>query len=432
MKGLRLCWARCAVAATLAGLSVPALSAGSPTIIALQDLSGVQLKGSKFRHAGLFNTRLAAALTACGKPQAAARISTRGLLSRETAAGVRALRSCPGFELADEGDTGDVTEALWAKLLPEVPIPNAFERMFVVTLTLEGTDYDHFEWNYNAVDPTAWGTWGPYGATVGQGAEVQKILGAVDNGGANPLVRKAFSDAKAVPSAPADLPSASRAASRSDLCRTPASGPADDYELFRKILPLSGPAAGEALRAAYCDDQRFATWIKAFRLLGAAGAIRRAYDRHYFTAANRVAAYIAATRAAYADAGVTATEIDIAMGVDGQTQFSGRANRAKVSAAVLSAGAEATPAQRRAAISEKIPTSPRNRKDRCGRDGVFFVDALATVPAPVVCRGPDWTLKSAWSGRAGFTTATVGLVDRDGSAVAPGWSYDFDRDTAGR
>jgi hypothetical protein len=250
--------------------------------------------------------------------------------------------------------------------------------MFIVTLTLEGTDYDHFEWNYNDVDPTAWGTWGPYGATFGQGAEIQTILRTLDNG-ADSIIKRAFADAAALPSTPSDQPGASRKVSRQQVCSTRPTGQPDDYALFRQIATMVGPEVGETLRVAYCDDRRFGIWIRAFRLLGEQGAVRKAYDEHYFNAPNKVAAYIKTTRDAYAQAGVVATEIDIAMGVDGQTQFSGRANKTKVANAVRSAGANGTPAQRRAAISEAIPTGRRNLKDRCGRDAVFFIDEINTV-----------------------------------------------------
>jgi hypothetical protein len=106
------------------------------------------------------------------------------------------------------------------------------------------------------------------------------------------------------------------------------------------------------LRTAYCDDHRFGIWIKTFEILGALGPVRRAYDEYYFAPDKRVGRYIINTRPAYANAGATATTIDLAMGVDGQTQFTPRGNVQKVSAAVRSAGPHATAAQQRAAISD--------------------------------------------------------------------------------
>ena len=409
-----------------AGAATPLPPVSSAVIVATSKLEG-PVNGSKYRHAGAFNAALRAALATCGKGIGP---GSSGVLGAETASSIRKLRTCLGWDLEGERGSGDITEALWRKLLPKVPVPDAFARLFMVTMTLEGTDYDRFEWNYDASDPTAWATWGPFGATVGQGGEVQLILAAVERDNRPSPVKSAFEAAAAAPDDPGDLPLPGRKASRYAACRQPAPGPAADYDLFRKVVALRGTAAGDVLRTAFCDDHRFAVWIKAFRILGGEAVARRAYDDLYLRGSAKVAAYIAGARGAYADAGVVATEIDLAMGVDGSTQFSPRADRSRVAAAIRSAGPSADPVLRRASISERIAPG-RNGKDRCGRDGVFLVAHLETIPKPVACAARGWDLHSAWLGRAGFTAEEVGLKDVAAPGLVPAWAYDFDHQSVG-
>lgn len=250
------------------------------------------LNGSKFRHVGAFNAALKKTLLSCGATVPNEVTERAGALSAATAVAIHRLRACPGWNLEGEDGSGDITEALWRKLLPDMPVPDAFGRMFIATLTLEGTDYDRLEWNYSESDPTAWATWGPYGATLGQSAEIQKILGAVESaslGVVENAFRRATQDTTGIHEQPSQ-------AGRAQYCTASVHGPADDYALFKAILPLRDEAAGRAIRVAFCDDRRFATWVRTFRILGEQPLVRRAYDAYYLGNGGKVARCLATTR----------------------------------------------------------------------------------------------------------------------------------------
>lgn len=420
-----------AIGATLA-LSVASGACASNVIFRTSTLQRT-LSGSKFRHVGISNAALGQALVACGATVPAALSAAPGKLSLATAVAIRRLRHCPGWLIEGEASSGDVTEALWSKLLPGVPAPGTFGRMFVATLTLEGTDYDRLEWNYSKVDPTAWATWGPYGATIGQSAEIQKILGSVEQSSPG-LIESAFRKAATDTTDIDEVPSSD---GRAANCNGAHPGLADDYALFRTMLPLRNEAAGDAMQAAFCDDHRFATWVRAFRILGQQAAVRRAYDAFYLGLDGKVAKYLARTRQGYATGGATATEIDLAMGMDGQTQLSRRADVNALGAAVRSTGSRASPPLRRIAISEALPAPETNRRDRCGRDQVFIRGSMHPLPPQPVCSGvterkgkppKHWDAELAWAGRSLFTAADVGLRDVNAGFVAPKWNVDFDRE----
>ena len=421
-------------AASAVAVSPFTSATASPIIIKTSTLQ-VSLKGSRFRHLGAFNAALAAALKRCGRAVPVKVTDEPDRVSAVTAGAIRQLRACPGWDIAGEARSGDVTEELWTRLLPNIAAPDAFGRLFIATLTLEGTDYDHFEWNYSSIDPTAWGTWGPFGATIGQDGEIQQILAAAQQQSPD-IVRNAFAKAAHDTTPVGEVPSAN---GRARYCVVKPSSPTDDYDLFRKIANLRGATAGKAMRSAFCDDRRFAIWVRAFRLLGAQPKIRRAYDALYLASGRKAAQYIENVRRAYALAGATATEIDVAMGVDGQTQLSSRADISRVAQAIRSAGSKATPVQRRVAISEALPVRNGSMKDRCGRDQVFIHATAAVLPLQPVCigtytsgekKGQHWNAADAWSDRANFVAEQVGLRDIDGSAIAANWNYDFDQDSS--
>ena len=420
-RWLRRPWLALALALTtvVAGHARPA--SASPVIFASGSLGSKTLRVSRYRHLGLFNAALFAALDRCGRPAPAAVVAAPGLLSPRTVSAIRVLRTCPGWAIAGEEGSGDITEELWHRLLPAISAPDAFARIFVATLTLEGTDYDHLEWNFSKVDPEAWATWGPFGATMGQNGEIQQILTRVGYGPGS-VVERAFAEAAAFAT---PVAAKSSAWGRGRFCADVPDAPADDYALLVKVMPLRKAAAGRLLRAAFCDDRRFAVWVRAFRLLGDVPAVRRAYDEAYFAPDRKVSRYISHTLAAYSAAGATATELDVAMGVDGQTQYSPRANETKVAAAVRSARRSATPADSRRAISAAL-VPPGHERDRCGRDAVFFRGTRPARPI-AACSGDGWDLEAAWRGRSNFIGEQLGLRDVDGSGIRAGWNYDFDQ-----
>ncbi|MGJ3627128.1 hypothetical protein AB5I41_09705 [Sphingomonas sp. MMS24-JH45] len=201
-----------------------------------------------------------------------------------------------------------------APAAPAIPAPDAFARIFVATVTLEGTDYDHLEWNFSKVDPEAWATWGPFGATMGQSGEIQQILTRV---GCTVRWSTAFAEAAASATPVTAKPSAW---GRARFCADVPDAPADDYELLVRVMPLRKAAAGPLVARRLLRQPSFAVWVRAFRLLGDVPAVRRAYDKAYFAPDKKVSRYISRTLAAYSAAVAAATELDVAMGVDGQTR----------------------------------------------------------------------------------------------------------------
>jgi hypothetical protein len=94
--------------------------------------------------------------------------------------------------------SGVITAAVWHAVMPGAPLPSGRERAEALILSFEATDFgDRPEWNfcqdskaksagafdpksgaacYNDSDPCSFLTWGPRGATAGQGREIQWIL----------------------------------------------------------------------------------------------------------------------------------------------------------------------------------------------------------------------------------------------------------------
>jgi hypothetical protein len=71
---------------------------------------------------------------------------------------------------------GAISFEVWDRLMSSVSTPTVLERAFVISLSHEGTDYDRAEWILGTSDQKSVLTWGPYGATVGHGREVQAVL----------------------------------------------------------------------------------------------------------------------------------------------------------------------------------------------------------------------------------------------------------------
>lgn len=150
-----------------------------------------------------FKDQLAARHAACGTGSDAVRNLDKPL---EIGAGTRAmiadvLACLPGREVPADSPArrGAITPALWRAIAPDLPLPSVGDRIDALTLSFEATDFsDPPVWNfcqdspgpaaerpaailaggacYNATDPCSMLTWGPRGATAGQGAEIQWIV----------------------------------------------------------------------------------------------------------------------------------------------------------------------------------------------------------------------------------------------------------------
>jgi hypothetical protein len=141
--------------------------------------AGQVLKDSRFGKIAAFKQALSSSLVQHGQIG----ITVDGRYGKQTHDAI--VRTCELPDFAElkvpERDPhfGAISTPLWNRLMCAGSAPTVHERAFVISLSHEGTDYDKAEWNLGTPDHASVLTWGPYGATVGHGAEVQAILGRV-------------------------------------------------------------------------------------------------------------------------------------------------------------------------------------------------------------------------------------------------------------
>ena len=137
-------------------------------------------------------------LAACGVRSAADKPDPPGFWGSATQAGIRTVLSCPGFESVPSSSLaheGALTSTVWCVLMNGAEEPSLDARIETIIHSFEATDFgDPPEWNfcqdssiseraqaqlkrapircYNATDPCSMLTWGPRGATAGQGREI--------------------------------------------------------------------------------------------------------------------------------------------------------------------------------------------------------------------------------------------------------------------
>src|SRR4029078_3974717 len=126
----------------------------------------------------------------------------RGRIGSETQAGIQRALDCAAFKDVPHGSaarSGAITEAVWRAVMADVAVPSFRERTDALILSFEATDFgEQPEWNfcqdskakaggqfaprepgavcYNESDPCSFLTWGPRGATAGQGREIQWVI----------------------------------------------------------------------------------------------------------------------------------------------------------------------------------------------------------------------------------------------------------------
>ena len=126
----------------------------------------------------------------------------RGRIGSETQAGIQRALDCAAFKDLPHGSaarSGAITEAVWRIVMADVAVPSFRERTDALILSFEATDFgEQPEWNfcqdskakaggefdpkvpgavcYNESDPCSFLTWGPRGATAGQGREIQWVI----------------------------------------------------------------------------------------------------------------------------------------------------------------------------------------------------------------------------------------------------------------
>ena len=269
---------------------------------------------------------------------------------------------------------GAITAELWRAIAPDLPLPTLADRVEALTLSFEATDFsDPPEWNFcqdtpgsvtgraervaageacfNATDPCSMLTWGPRGATAGQGGEIQWILWRLYRR-APQLVATAFGP---------ELPNLKRFL---ELRRPPATH-------CDGTSPLE-----HFMCAVWVDPHRRRLWEDALRSLSRFEATRRAYHDVY--AAHEFDGYkLAAYFGLWRSLGLAVSEIDFALFFDRATHSGappvegGEAhNQLRTCLASDKAARKKNAAARRClALAQPHPTQPI---DRLGRDVSYY------------------------------------------------------------
>lgn len=357
---------------------------GSEAVVVAYE--GRLINSGKWGLVAQLQSALSKALAECGKPGVAA----DGLLGNDTRSGLRRLAACEGFSGFGIGrgqvSDGRVTVELWQALVGE-QAPDVLERSFTIWLSHEDTDYDRVEFNFTSgddpsphpVDPYSYLTWGPYGATVGHGGEIQQILTA-------PVVRvqlRACFGEREMPKVEA-------------------------------LLPLRKGDAGQLIQEIVRDATRRELWRGAFDCLGESEIVRQAYDQAAFgTGSTWVLSQMRKLYTLIPDSSEQATDIDFAFFVDiamhasvGQERVEGI--RAALQEEERQIGRALTAPERRRAIGNEFVrriNNDRQRRTRLGRNVTFYVDALSLSEEE----------RAAWSGYKGLKASQLGLTD------APFW-----------
>jgi hypothetical protein len=299
-----------------------------------------------------------------------------GVLGRYTASAISDLRSVCRLATSDPAaEARLLTPAIWGVVMGDEPFPSVGDRARLLTYNYEGTDYTTFLWNVGeANDIRAFGTWGPFGATLAAGGEIQRIvrhLAGTSDGWH--VVARAFSAAAAAGPDFTYTYAWRDAACASGAVQGKRSGLALLMTLNQSPEGLSVQDRAD-LRAEFCADDRYLTWPRAFLLLGDIPSVRAEYDAFY-AVQNRAA--VAGFADLYHRLGWAPTEIDWAFFLDRQTQFTTDLALAEEALRALPAGA--SPAARRLAIGRSHlpdPTHLEQHTLRRGRDMTFVVGAL--------------------------------------------------------
>jgi len=329
------------------------------------------LRGSRWGPVGELQDALACHLEECGQ----APIDVDGCFGPATREGLMRLGWCvpvdvplPSSNVLD----GAITAEEW-EVFVGTPVPDARARAFVMVLTHEGTDFDRVVWNLRTRDDSSILTWGPFGATVGHGGEVQAILARLrrrDEG----VLREAFGNEAAT-------------ALRLSRCE-------------------SATSARRLLAPVHVNRSRRRAWLAAFRALGARADVRDEYMAYALESDAWLRPPMRRLETLLPD-GVAATEVDRAFFLDLAVQCRVDAERIAVARERLRAlerdlGRAPDAAERRRCIGETWTefVSPAWRDDRRARNVAFTIDELV----------PTEEERLAWSRRRTRASA-AGLSD---------------------
>lgn len=359
-------------------LWTPPAAADPSTMLYQYRPGGPALFDSKWSPMTLFQRALSEALVKCGQSG----IVADGQFGPGSRKAILRLSSCTGWEekarSPEDALHGTVDTALWRRLLPDTPYPDAGTRAFGLVLAHERTDYDRVEWNYGTGDDRSALTWGPFGATAGHGNEIRAIL------------------ERLVATAPSlvDQTFGSEAASA------------------RAFVSAPGNQGYALLKPIYGDDGRKRAWTQALESLGASPEGRAAYDWYAFESGRWFTAGLKRLNSLVTGRGIT--EIDHAFFLDLAVHASikrSRIDEARTAIETESArrGRALTPAEMRQAIGGVFAArvNPRWRDDRLGRNVGFYVGGVGDAAL-------SDRERTVWLRRSGYRASDYGLSDTRG------------------
>ena len=302
-----------------------------------------------------------------------------GVFSVRTSRAIRALVSCPGFEQlkVKEAARGALTPSVWGALLGDAAMPGLHDKFEALTLTFEATDFGQRpEWNFcrdsanrmaiadgagkdapacrNSSDPCSLLTWGPRGATAGQGRELQWIFGNVMK--RNPgVVQEAFGD---------EFENVSR---------------------FLKLIPppmdtCHGTSPLEYFMCAvWVDPGRRKIWDDALTYLGRHQSVRETYRRVYALEqfdGYKINSYVEL----WGLAGLDPTEVDLAFFHDRATHIGAAPDSIALMPSFSNCIATQNKAANRNAAARRclaqLHRHPMAPQDRLARDVAFYFEAF--------------------------------------------------------
>ncbi len=329
-----------------------------------------------------FKVQLERRLQQCRSDAASLISDAPGIFGQGTAQAIREVLNCKDI-VGVSGDSpawgGALTVSIWNAIMGPEPPPTLDDRVETLTLSFEGTDFsERPEWNfcqdspspretraeeaarggqcYNIADPCSMLTWGPRGATVGQGGEIRWVLWKVWQ--AEPsLIAEAF-------------------------------GP--EIENVRRFLRLRGPPVDRCtgttplehfMCAVWIDPTRRRAWEEGLIELGRSSFVRSAYRQIY--AGHDFDGYkLRDYYRLWQKLGIVPSEIDYAFFFDRATHIGGppllgEDTIAKLRACIKEQRAAKTKnAAARRCLSLQHPHSTQP-VDRLGRDVAYYLDGFA-------------------------------------------------------
>ena len=363
------------IVAFLSGAPAVGEQAGSSKPAALILFAGNQhIQIGPYSAFARFQGKFSDALKACKLDATAQQLSREpaGMWSAITSIAIRNASRCKSLKSAPKN--GALTTALWSEVMGGEATPSLKEKFAALTLTFEATGFDQKpEWNfcqdspnplavagaitataakcYNQSDPCSFVTWGPRGATAGQGREIQWVLANVIRRTPG-LVEYAFGA---------------------------------ERENAQRFVGLLGPPPESCdgstplehfMCAVWIDPDRRRMWEKALQSLGKQQSVRSVFDDVY--ARQEFDGYkLDAYFALWETLGVAPSEIDFAFFHDRSTQIGGPP---EVIAGDLKKCLDGEPAQvtRNAAARRclaRLHPHPTQPDDRYARDAAYYIDS---------------------------------------------------------